>query len=1221
MVVNKYIERYKFFLLSILFLLSAMLIETNFFNQRFSEKHVRAFENILQAKQNNSKKFCDELETISKNADFKTYRTYYKDQERLFSNQMLSFFIVKNNTLLFWSDNSITFPIDSLQKLEDKIIFLNHGWYITESRKVDDIQIFILTFIKSEFPYQNEFISNNFHSDFNLNSNIQISKTPQKDYYDVNDVDGKYILSLSKNNGRAENLIQRYFSIFLYFLGIIFLLVFMNNFLRKFRKRYLRDFVNIGFLIIVVFVRLWMIDTKVPYVCYTTSLFSANYYASSQVIPSLGDMLIDVLLLFYFIFQIQLRLRDWRPKSKFRISLFFLVFAILSNVLLYTVTSISKSLVYNSNIHLELYNLLDISFLSFVVYFIIGILLYSFFLLFIAFFSTARGIFQKFQAVILLGSSISINILLYFSQWSSESYWSIVFYVVSLAVFYYLYRNGEFSFSIGFKALLLLISIIFIQVFLQDHIQKKHANIKRLFAVNLTNEQDPVAEMLLKEIKSSMKRDTVLYALMKDPFGKDEKINKYLQKKYFGGFLNRYNLESTVCASFDSFPKTNQLLNCEVYFNKILNDYGISLSDTDYYYLNNQNGSISYFDSIQYNWNGGKISKLYIELNSKRVAQELGYPKLLLGDNFQQNKLLQRYSFAKFKEGKLLSQKGEYPYPLFLDINNKSEYSEYESYNYRHTVYKLNKNTTILVSHKLPTFFNQLVWFSYIFIYFFILITIYDNISESKFYGKRLQYTFTEKIRFSLFAVLFASLILTGVSLVLLNTNQQTKAQQKNVREKLQSILVEVMNEYEDYNEISPKDKEYFESMLVKFSNVFFTDINFYDPQGNLFASSRPEVFDYKLIGTKMHPNAYYRLAIKSLPEYVSKESIGELQFTSAYTVVTNSQNKVLGYLNLPYFTKQAELTQQITSLIVAILNIYVILLMLATVLAVFISNKITYPLTILRDKMKLVKIGSKNEKITWNATDEIGDLIANYNNMIDQLDISVKKLAESERDVAWREMAKQIAHEIKNPLTPIKLNIQLLNKSWEQKDEQFETRLKNISKSIIEQIDALAETANSFSNFAKITEGKPEVIILNSLIENCITLFGQEKNVILNAKIPMESIEIYADREKMLRLFNNIIKNAIQAIPFPNEGLVEVALEKTESSVIITVSDNGTGIPETLKERMFEPYFTTKSNGSGFGLAISKKIVEVAHGKIWFESITDVGTTFYIEFPLHVSS
>lgn len=1216
-VINTYIERYKYLLLAILFLLLAMLIETNFFNHKFSKHHAKAFEKILVAKQKNAKQFITEICAIQKQTDFSSYRNVYRKNSRLLINQEMSFYVVKNNSLLYWSDNSINFPLDSIHKVQSRITYIDNAWYLCEHRALDSVEVYLLTFIKSDYPYENEYIVNRFHSDFNITPFVEISVTHKPETYEIQDVTKEPIVWLSKNTGRPDNVMQRYLSIVLYFAGILFVLIFMNTFLRKFRKRYVRDIINFLFLGFVIVVRAWMIYTKVPYVCYTSNLFNPSFYASSQLIPSLGDLLIHVMLLFYFLYQIQSRIRDFKVHLQHKNVILFIGFVIVSNVLLIIISLIAQSLVYNSNINLDLYNLLDSGFLSFVAYLILGICLYSFFLLCIAFFSTIGVKLNTRNSMLLFSSGLLVHAFSYFTPYSTQSVWSFVFYAISLGVFYYLYRHGEFVFSIGFKAMLLLFSVLFIQFYLNTHIQKKHASVKRLYAVSLTNEQDPVAEMLLKGVTQSMRNDTVVQNIMKNPVGKEEILNSYLQKKYFGGFLNRYNLESTICGTPTNFSEANKLSNCETYFSNFLKEYGVFLPYSEYYFLNNLNGSISYFDSLNFILPNSKNTKLYIELNSKRITQELGYPKLLLGNDLMQNVHLQKYSYAKYKDNKLLSQKGDFPYSLSFDKQSTQEYSELEFYKYRHIVYSLNTGIQIIVSHKIPTFFNQLVWFSYVFIYFFILIIIYDYLTDRKFKGRKYQYTFTEKIRFSLFTVLFVSLVLTGVSLVLINTKQQTKTQQKNVREKLQSILVELSNQYEDADVIPESDKEFLESQLIRFSNVFFTDINVYSSQGDLLASSRPEVFDYKLVGKKIDPKAFHRLYIGKLPEFVSEERIGELRFTSAYAVLTNSKNTVLGYVNLPYFTKQDELTQQITSLIVAILNIYVILLMLATIFAVFISNKITYPLTILRDKMKLVKVGSKNEKIQWNAPDEIGDLIANYNSMIDQLDISVKKLAESEREGAWREMAKQIAHEIKNPLTPIKLNIQLLNKSWEQNDENFEKRLKVISKSIIEQIDALAETANSFSNFAKLTEGNPERIVLNDLIENCITLFEQEQHITFVSQIPNNTIEIMADRDKMLRLFNNILKNAIQAIPLHEQGTISICMERLSNMVRVAISDTGMGISPDVADKLFEPYFTTKSTGSGFGLAISKKIIEMAGGNIWFETKVGEGTVFFVELPV----
>jgi nitrogen fixation/metabolism regulation signal transduction histidine kinase len=237
---------------------------------------------------------------------------------------------------------------------------------------------------------------------------------------------------------------------------------------------------------------------------------------------------------------------------------------------------------------------------------------------------------------------------------------------------------------------------------------------------------------------------------------------------------------------------------------------------------------------------------------------------------------------------------------------------------------------------------------------------------------------------------------------------------------------------------------------------------------------------------------------------------------------------------------------------------------------------------------------------------------------MVDELDQSAKKLANSEREYAWREMAKQIAHEIKNPLTPMKLNIQQLFKSWTDGVPGFEKKLERFTKNQIEYIDSLSSIASAFSSFAKIPEANPVDVDLLEQIRTTLELFKNSNNISFRVGSPYtEKIVIRADKEQINSIFSNLIKNAIQSIPPGEEGIIKVHLEKENEKVLVSVSDNGSGIPESLRGKMFTPNFTTKSSGTGLGLSIVKRYVENAGGRIWFESETDKGTLFFIEFPL----
>jgi two-component system, NtrC family, nitrogen regulation sensor histidine kinase NtrY len=285
---------------------------------------------------------------------------------------------------------------------------------------------------------------------------------------------------------------------------------------------------------------------------------------------------------------------------------------------------------------------------------------------------------------------------------------------------------------------------------------------------------------------------------------------------------------------------------------------------------------------------------------------------------------------------------------------------------------------------------------------------------------------------------------------------------------------------------------------------------------------------------------------------------------------------------------------------------------------AVFISNQITRPLVLIQENLQKMQLGKRNEPIQYKRDDEIGSLVKEYNKKVDELAVSAELLARSERESAWREMAKQVAHEIKNPLTPMKLNIQHLQRA-KGDGEEFKKYVERVSAVLIEQIDNLSNIATEFSNFAKIPTARNQVFLLAEQLQKIIELFESHENVEIKFHpSKLENIEVNADREQLSRALINLLKNAIQSIPEGQTGKIDIHLKRRDHMALILVTDNGAGIPEELREKLFSPSFTTKSSGMGLGLAIVKNIVENFAGKIWFETDTEKGTTFYIEIPVY---
>ncbi|MDR2038212.1 MAG: HAMP domain-containing histidine kinase [Bacteroidales bacterium] len=405
---------------------------------------------------------------------------------------------------------------------------------------------------------------------------------------------------------------------------------------------------------------------------------------------------------------------------------------------------------------------------------------------------------------------------------------------------------------------------------------------------------------------------------------------------------------------------------------------------------------------------------------------------------------------------------------------------------------------------------------------------------------------------------------------------------------------------------------------LMALRSTFFTDINLFDVHGELIATSLPDIFDKGLISTQINPDAFIKLTFSQKASIIEKEDIGKLSYTSVYEPIVDGKNNVIAFLNLPYFTQQDDLREEISSVVLAVTNFYMVIILLTVIISIVVSNQITQPLNMLQEKFRNIKLGEKNEPIRYNKNDEIGGLVKEYNRAIEELARSASRLARSERESAWREMAKQIAHEINNPLTPMKLSIQHLKRAWDNKSERFDEYMEKISHSLVEQIDALSFIATEFSNFAKMPVAQNQLIDLITRIDDVVPLFatGDNKRAFHTNYHGLQNATIYADREQISRVFINLFKNALQAIPKDRPADIHVDVLKLNQMIWVRIKDNGMGIPEEMQEKIFRPNFTTKSSGMGVGLTIVRNIIESAGGTISFRTKQNEGTTFIISFP-----
>lgn len=406
-----------------------------------------------------------------------------------------------------------------------------------------------------------------------------------------------------------------------------------------------------------------------------------------------------------------------------------------------------------------------------------------------------------------------------------------------------------------------------------------------------------------------------------------------------------------------------------------------------------------------------------------------------------------------------------------------------------------------------------------------------------------------------------------------------------------------------------------FKDKIHELSDIHNLEINIYSLDGKLLKSSKSR-FSIDVVDPPI-PKYILKLVQSSVEKrYVDIKNIDGKKNRSSYSLIKDDRFKPLGILNLPYVEDDSYYQTELQNFLIRLAQVYSFMLLVAFAVAYFISSYITKSLKTISDKLSETSLSQKNEKIVLEASSkEINLLIKAYNGMVDELEESALKLAQSEREEAWREMAKQVAHEIKNPLTPMRLTVQSFQRKFDPKDPNLKQKLNDYSETLIQQIDTMSSVASAFSNFASMPAQQNETLNVVDVVELTMDIFNEEY---VHFKSEEEEIISKIDRTQLIRIITNLVKNAIQAIPESQENkAVCVNIKKESGNVIITVADNGNGIGTENFNRIFEPKFTTKTSGMGLGLSIIKNIIENYNGTITFESQKGKGTTFKVSLPI----
>ncbi len=1216
----QHIKKYQLLIIGLLLLVITRLVFYS--NLSFSDKdaNVSRFQANMIYKEQLAQKYLDTLFNTAQRNELSDYvNNYNTELDWLYSEHGIVMYVWFNDRLVYWTNNELAIVSDKAWE-DSGVLKIGNAIVQRELKELGEVKIASVIVLATDYPYENEYLQNRVHPSFKLNKNVKLIRNNSSIGMPVYNKDGAYVYSLLKptsNYGKH----RVFFALCIFLLALFFLFYFLRKKLRKVEFSHLQ---YLSFFFAVVLIRVLLQHYRLPEILYEFELFSSSHFQSTLLFPSLGELLISILIGTYLIFIYytktkglgQFSNKAYWPWMYLSIRLF--IVAAYAGLSIY----IFNRLVNNSNIQLEAYDVLDLSPYSFVAYFLIILLFIGLVMLIDKTVMQSKSMFpfRKLWFISVLFLTIYVLVL---SLFSGQIEWLSILFIVFLYS-YWLYSRTFHKVGFGPLAILIIIFSLYTTTLIRNQNYDNRIELSKLMAMNLAKEQDPIVEEIINDQLELIKEDSIIQEHLVATDFHYEGLVDYMRKQYFSGYLMGYNFQLTVCNAYDSLLVDEQnefWYPCYGFFNEILKQNGVPTSVDGLFYLKDVQGSVNYFLKIPIMLHALDAEvQMFFEINSKPNFDVLGYPKLLLQKNTVETKKNVPKNYAKYSENQLLSTSGDFPYAFDPTVYGEpiNQFAYFSSEGYDHLLYKSKSNLTIIVSNPSVRFFNMLISFTYILFFFFLQVVIVLAIVNVFTPVLKIQLTIKNRIVFSMVLILLFSLILIGTGTVFYTLDQYEKHQIERMNDKSKSVLVELEHKLSDIKNLKEVSPDYLNGLLIKFSNVFYTDINLYDLQGNLVATSREQIFARQLLSRKMNAVAYRELVLNKKASIVQKEHVGTMNYYSSYVPFMGGDNKLLAYLNLPYFSKEVVLKQEILKIVVAVINVYMFLMMLSIIVAIYISNRFTAPLRMVQERFRDIDIGKQNAKIDYKGKDEIGDLVTEYNRMLGELRQSAELLAKSERETAWREMARQIAHEIKNPLTPMKLSVQLLERSMADNDPDFEERFKKVSRTLIEQIDSLSSIATAFSQFARMPVVRVEKVNLLERVKQSVELFKDHSNIAIDVTYPdKDELFVSADNERMLQIFNNLIKNARQAITATDGGEIKINFKESLTNVIVEVNDNGTGIKEEMKEKLFQPNFTTKTSGTGLGLAIVKKIVEDFGGDIWFHSTPELGTSFYISLPL----
>ncbi len=721
-------------------------------------------------------------------------------------------------------------------------------------------------------------------------------------------------------------------------------------------------------------------------------------------------------------------------------------------------------------------------------------------------------------------------------------------------------------------------------------------------ARKLVEERNIDEEYLLTKAAAAIRDDPLIRWRLRDDSLRRREIVARLQNLYLRQFAGRYDIHVVVGAANQSFPEAVHAFLQQA---RPVEPSGRVRA------FRSRDARTHYFLVIPYEH---PRTELIIWLRPVSLFEESPYfeltrrPLLRLLDRFRIR------DYAIYYQGELVRTYGDYPYPRRLDVMlDRREGNDYE-----HFVIKAGAENVVVLSRPHDSLWIRagnytipilllLIWWAVVWGLFLLARRDLRRLFPGTFRG-RLQLALVLIILFMPVTTMFWAPTYLRVSF------EDTE----------RSRILTTLRKIYQYMQSSPppvapalSNIEDAQAWFYQLGYLLRTDIHLFDYEGHLLVTTRPFLFESHILSPLMNPHALRTFRTKLPVHLVLHETIGPLTYLSAYLPIVQTGQTILSYLNISRYVNTADYEDSLNQLVMLLTNISVALLLVMLFVSIFLAQHLSRPLLLLRQRMASFQLGQNQEPIRWPHDDEFKILVATYNRLLKALQASAEALRRAERERTWREIAQQVAHEIKNPLTPMKLRIEQLRMRYDPQNPRWQRYFQDTMKMLLNQIDLLDRIASEFSEYARMPQGIPARISAHQYLRQVLTTFQDTSHVRILTDFRARPDTIRIDPHHFQQIIINLVKNAIQAIPEDApDGRVVIRTSNEGQYVTIAVEDNGPGIPPRIRDQIFKIRFSTKRKGRGWGLPLIERLVTQAGGRIVFITEEGRGTTFYIRFP-----